>query len=766
MNLKDAGIYDLENIFKGKATAAHNISQGGIINNLPRIINIPAYQRPYRWSSDNIRRLFSDYDESRSEYFIGSAVVVEKVRNGTFIEFDVVDGQQRMTTLYLMNFIRYLLKREFILEALSKPYQPKSTEYCNSLKECYVDLIGKNTKPFDNILYKLEELSNESQYDNNPEERVKKLIECYKRELCIPEDKTSPSETMAEKLNKAHEFFDKEQLCLKYSRNRYDNILREALCVVYLNKISNTINYELDVVINDKDQEFSKNYIEAMKTIFNEIWERALKNISKKNPSRIDVCEEAIKFADEFIKNMAICIVLTENENDANKLFEVLNDRSLEVEDLELIKNHFYKEYCTKSNDSDDIKDKNIAILDELWADKIFSGNSTKKNRLISYLSAVYLTCDTDLSYKDDFKFKTAIENKYTSKNNVYEFQSILADFNAYYAVKKILDKFNIQMTKTAIYSLNAEQDELKSISYKTMHLLNALGYISVMPALINVIIATYQEKYEMNSITFESDFDSFIDCLLADNKHINNLYGDIHKCAYMLWIAAIKAKDYNIPRDIAKRIIKENGHVGLHSQFFELLSNELKELNNEFDEWINSWSYTNGNGKLLIIKILMLHLLLSDRNPKSKGYMQESVEVNLNTALSYKLDASNLQLDHLEANKIDYINSSKYYLSNDLEKRQKDVNNYLGNFMILDAKDNNQKNNVPLNQAIKFYDRISKSWMVDDIKEMIAEDKYFDKTNGIPYESFFNVRSKQLKEYFKAFLNNDLNTTSFKVNL
>ena len=35
MNLKDAGIYDLTNIFKGEATIAHASSQGGVINNTP-----------------------------------------------------------------------------------------------------------------------------------------------------------------------------------------------------------------------------------------------------------------------------------------------------------------------------------------------------------------------------------------------------------------------------------------------------------------------------------------------------------------------------------------------------------------------------------------------------------------------------------------------------------------------------------------------------------------------------------------------------------
>ena len=101
MNLKDAGIYDLINIFKGEPTPSHKASQGGIINNTRRVINIPAYQRPYRWGEENINQLFLDYDENNAEYFLGSAVVVEKPKADGSMELDVVDGQQRITTLYL-----------------------------------------------------------------------------------------------------------------------------------------------------------------------------------------------------------------------------------------------------------------------------------------------------------------------------------------------------------------------------------------------------------------------------------------------------------------------------------------------------------------------------------------------------------------------------------------------------------------------------------------------------------------------------------------
>lgn len=769
MYLKDAGIYDLVNIFKGEPTAAHTASQGGIINNTSRVINIPAYQRPYRWGTDNINRLFLDYDENNSEYFLGSAVAVEKIKSDNTIEFDIVDGQQRITTLYLLNYVRFLLKREYVLEKISKPTQLKASQYCNELREYYVNMIGKKEAPFINIQEKIDELAEDETIDT--EERVNQLVECYKRELCIPEVKSTPQETLAEKQFKAREFFKDEQLCLKYSRQRYDRVLRDALCIVYLKVVENTNNYELAVITDTKDDQFTENYLNALKTIFENVWKRALSKLDPNASSRMEICEKAIQLLDEIIKNMSLCIVLTENESDANKLFEVLNDRSLEVEDLELIKNHFYKEYCTKSDDSDEIKDKRITELDELWADKIFSNNGEARNKLISYFASVYLTRDTELAYKDDAKLKDAIEKGYSSKfysfdMKRYTYHDILADFNIYFAIKIILDKFDYKSRRQYESALEAEQQE-KSITYKAFHLINAFKYTAVLPALINVIISTYVQQPNCSLIfqDFESSFKTFIDGLVADKTHTVEKYQKIHKCAYMLWVASVKGRDYVIARDIAKRIIAKYGRDKYSSENMDFEGAEVNELNKQFTQWLDEWTYSDSN-KNFVVKILLLELLLSERNPHANGYVSSSVKLNLNSALTYKLDAGKLQLDHLEANLINEAAHESYYLNQDKEKRQKDVNMYLGNFMILDASENNRKNNVPMSQALSFYSGINKSWLIEDIAGMLDDDKYFDLDKKIPKEDFFKFRSKQLKKYFKALLNRTLEQTTVDVEL
>jgi hypothetical protein len=64
---------------------------------------IPDYQRPYRWGVEQADQLLEDLNESferevADPYFLGSLVLVDGANNG----FDVIDGQQRLTTLTIL----------------------------------------------------------------------------------------------------------------------------------------------------------------------------------------------------------------------------------------------------------------------------------------------------------------------------------------------------------------------------------------------------------------------------------------------------------------------------------------------------------------------------------------------------------------------------------------------------------------------------------------------------------------------------------------
>lgn len=77
---------------------------------------IPIYQRNYTWGKDEIVILLDDINSNNNEYFIGSLVIREK--DGVF---EVIDGQQRLTTLFLiLRYLKHDIKGELKFEARQK----------------------------------------------------------------------------------------------------------------------------------------------------------------------------------------------------------------------------------------------------------------------------------------------------------------------------------------------------------------------------------------------------------------------------------------------------------------------------------------------------------------------------------------------------------------------------------------------------------------------------------------------------------------------
>ena len=64
---------------------------------------IPAYQRPYSWEYDQCFQLYNDLTEAckaKEDYFIGNIIIAKSDSNKETLE--VIDGQQRLTTLLLL----------------------------------------------------------------------------------------------------------------------------------------------------------------------------------------------------------------------------------------------------------------------------------------------------------------------------------------------------------------------------------------------------------------------------------------------------------------------------------------------------------------------------------------------------------------------------------------------------------------------------------------------------------------------------------------
>src|SRR4030095_13080281 len=67
--------------------------------------HVPKYQREYSWRRWQLEQLLNDIENNTAGYFMGSIICVNDAQAlgpGDEIIFEVIDGQQRLTTLSLL----------------------------------------------------------------------------------------------------------------------------------------------------------------------------------------------------------------------------------------------------------------------------------------------------------------------------------------------------------------------------------------------------------------------------------------------------------------------------------------------------------------------------------------------------------------------------------------------------------------------------------------------------------------------------------------
>lgn len=75
-----------------------------LLTDMLKIYDIPRYQREYTWNQRDWANLYDDITQNDAGYFLGSFIVVNGTVNSKMdtIHYEVIDGQQRLTTLSLL----------------------------------------------------------------------------------------------------------------------------------------------------------------------------------------------------------------------------------------------------------------------------------------------------------------------------------------------------------------------------------------------------------------------------------------------------------------------------------------------------------------------------------------------------------------------------------------------------------------------------------------------------------------------------------------
>lgn len=123
-----------------KHTEAFSVSQ--IFSNEKTILySIPKYQREYTWGQKEWGLLFNDIIENDNGYFLGSIICVDKsISAMSDVELEVIDGQQRITSLSLLLITLY----DKINAHKNDLDEDQNTDLVNIKREIVIRKEGKN----------------------------------------------------------------------------------------------------------------------------------------------------------------------------------------------------------------------------------------------------------------------------------------------------------------------------------------------------------------------------------------------------------------------------------------------------------------------------------------------------------------------------------------------------------------------------------------------------------------------------------------------
>lgn len=740
-------------------------------------VKVNFYQRPYRWTAKKVTDLFEDYWDNREsalakressfEYFIGAVVFVdERTRTekdtGKIWKYQVIDGQQRFTTLFLFNYLKYILLVKKVDEAARGNKSRDFNASLEAMEACYKGFIGE--KNITAIEQANSDLSNA--FDNANQQRIDidlADLNKWRQRVGWIEDPDISADDYFEKCRDAMEqFLKQEKLGITYENVIFNKYLKEALAKIVI-KFSNAseaafCDEPVEVYDENDDTQIEFPYVMRAYGIFEQI-----KQLHKKiNPSVADSYTKLcgyINLIDEMLENIKLCMIVTSDPDDAYKLFETLNDRSESVNDLELLKDYFYKTYTETSGENPVQVLNNISKLDNKWRE-IFFKYEELESEIFEYMTVMF-TGNTSKNTNE--RKRKLIKNYlliYDRLNKPYSYDMIERDFNYMEYIQKILLKIHRmdmttmrKLSEDSQMSLYIENDPNSSIVKRALGLAMNIPYPVVAASLICDVIHNFTKNAPTGI-----NFDVYLDDVFNETS-CKNTYAGLWKDACVLWKVLVLSKNYESPKllsdVLAKRcqILNLNQDRNVTNQIIQFDANILEEdaVFNEFDEWIKEWKFSDGVGKLKI-KNLFMHLFLK-YDLESTG----KLKLATNIVRSYANDAIKQDLDHMDAFRIDRQDkqNEKRYFHYNLTDRT-DFTNGLGNMMPLPVAINRGKHNTPMEDTMAaFLGEGLTGWIFDEAITLFANNQYIDGGHAIPTEAFFNIRKDRLIEYFKRIVRN-----------
>ena len=704
---------------------------------------VPIQQREYTWGEkiDHIEALVEDVmlhansqdvNQTSEKYFIGTILLENQ--NEDYLK--VIDGQQRITTMYLISFLKYLISK---FRLLNMPLFPEKV-YGLELQKRWAFYLEDEKRIFNHNLS-----DDMTSYVQEAEDEPLDSSESYNVRLGI----INKSSTTHYWNNVASRLDFKESTI----KEKFLTTLEKA-------ELEHNDENVFNIRISDKSIRKSNNYLKAL----NHLLEEIQNYIDVDNRDKLlDTIREKL---DEILDYSGLCAIISENEDDSFRLFEILNARGEDLSALDLIKNLILEK--THPNFPDNFVEK--------W-------NKIKKNVKGSFTRGKQDTYFVEHILKSEGRASASkslsyLNNRLVGSNGGDDFRmSYFVDAGYYHLFEKLGSSSNILYSiyncKTAFESTNA------FTAFQNIQFMRLINY-KWGPKILLSANLLFQDGNKLNSsipMSFnEGDTPAWLQKNTSLKKdpltHFIRVFSDLVLKLGLYGIITKKQSD-QLPKT-SKKIVRELvSFISSNKNFIsqkkiDSLLKRMYEIVGEFtkekDDLISNLNYFEGSSqvKKSIIGVIIYYIY------------------GLNGRIN---DYENPEKEHIESTEIG-ANSKDYYTESDRDR----LINKLGNFMLLEKVDNGSLGNLPIfakidkmakdprfkksliyehplfeklkansNTSSIHYDSVSQMLQIED-----DEKTHYDK-NGAPTKLFFETRTK---EYSLIAADLICNTSNFMNNL
>jgi uncharacterized protein with ParB-like and HNH nuclease domain len=613
------------------------------------VFSIPRYQRNYSWTEDNWEELIESI-ENNQENFLGTIFLMKR-SNRKFNDYEIIDGQQRITTIQLLIKSFELVLRNKIALGIFKTSR-KTEDYLDYAHLCMFETAStkhiarlsiqdlKGAQSEFRALMDLELLpdsktkfaSHKKDKDDlmknlrdqliAKKETLKRLKESLKTGTTPNQEKKIQTE-----INKNQDDFSTLKGEIEVAKNAKKEIIK-------LSK-----EYSLD---SKKKYDTQKSLIGAVNYFIDILSKKDIKNI--------------FKFYDSLMDNQFMILMETEDKNAVYEYFKSLNSTGVTLATSDILKNNLFESLPTDVTKSD-------KVIDEF-------------DNIVTVLSA------NNLSLEEFFL------NSINSRSNAFEISSDLKLGEKPINKKNLLKAYDIVLKKYQKTNRDGASSKL------VKELTKDLEHYKIIMAPASNLKLTDEEFYFYNLIR-QIVPSKPISFLLASRKK-NSKANHLKLCKIAVYVAIRHAimpkrdmKELAEPFYDGTRELFKGGFKASKAVFKKAKSYTTKDItHSDFALW--NWS----NAQALSLNCLL--------------YRDEIIKAPRNTFNYSQLSAEHIMPQNPNEETKKYWHSDTVLNIEPSSKKNKEKYNQfaqqIGNYIILWGGDNSKVGNKPFSDKKKVY--------------------------------------------------------------